>query len=65
MAEKPSVRKKGEPDGSESRMAKKPEAERMAEKPNVGEERVRNEPNGWEPEDRRRKSMSRWLRANG
>ena len=46
VAEKPRVRKKGEPDGSESRMAKKPEAERMAEKPNVGEERSSNEPDG-------------------
>ena len=45
--EKPRVRKRDEPDGSESRMAKKPEAEGMAEKPNVGEERSRKEPNGW------------------
>ena len=46
MAEKPRIRKKDEPDGSESRMAKKPGAERMAEKPNVGEERSSKEPNG-------------------
>ena len=39
VVEKPRVRKRDEPDGSESRMAKKPEAERMAEKPNVGEEK--------------------------